>query len=123
MAEFRRFRCWDPLIASDTISTEAVSPSPAVFFATHAPLRIRRSVGASGRSESASVVDEATVLSDFLQRRLAAGVLLMPVIGESGTGKSHLVRWAHAKIPATNRRHVIYLPKTRTSLKAVVQAS
>ncbi|WP_019901870.1 protein DpdH [Salinispora arenicola] len=122
MAEFRRFRCWDPLIAADTISTEAVSPSPAVFFATHAPLRIRRSVGAGGLSESASVVDEATVLRDFLQRRPANGVLLMPVIGESGTGKSHLVRWAHAKIPATDRHHVIYLPKTRTSLKAVIQA-
>ncbi len=122
MAEFRRFRCWNPLVASDTISTEAVSPSPAVFFATHAPLRIRRSAGAGRPSESASVVDEATVLRDFLQRRPANGVLLMPVIGESGTGKSHLVRWVHAKIPATDRRHVIYLPKTRTSLKAVVRA-
>jgi hypothetical protein len=44
----------------------------------------------------------------------------MPVIGDSGTGKSHLVRWVKERTPSTDLRHVIYLEKMRTSLKAVV---
>ena len=46
----------------------------------------------------------------------------MPIIGQSGSGKSHLVRWVKEKTPTTDRRQVIYLAKTRTSLKAVVRA-
>ena len=43
MTDFSHFRCWEPAVAATTLTTEAVSPSPAVFFATHAPLRIYRS--------------------------------------------------------------------------------
>ena len=46
----------------------------------------------------------------------------MPVIGQSGTGKSHLVRWIKERTPSADDRQIIYLPKTRTSLKAVVKA-
>src|SRR5262249_54345593 len=66
-------------------------------------------------------VDEEEVRRDFLTRSTASGILLMPVIGQSGSGKSHLVRWVKEKTPSTDRRQVIYLPKTRTSLKAVVK--
>lgn len=37
-------------------------------------------------------------------------------------GKSHLIRWVNAKIPAKAGRHVIYLQKTQTSLKEVIEA-
>ena len=123
MAEFRQYCCWDPAVAAATISTEAVSPSRTVFFATHAPLRIhRRSAEGTQSSADARAVDEEAVRRDFLTRATANGVLLMPVIGESGTGKSHLVRWVKEKTPRTDARHVIYLPKTGTSLKAVVES-
>jgi hypothetical protein len=122
MSDFTRYRCWDPAIAAATLSTEAVSPSASVFFATHAPLRIRRSL-ADGRhvDTPGTMVNEDEVRRDFLTRPTASGILLMPVIGQSGTGKSHLVRWVKEKTPSTERRQVIYLPKTRTSLKAVVK--
>jgi hypothetical protein len=122
MSDFSRYRCWDPAVAAATLSTEAVSPSPAVFFATHAPLRIYRSLADGGRPDTRGTpVDEEEVRRDFLTRPTASGILLMPVIGQSGTGKSHLVRWVKEKTPSTERRQVIYLPKTRTSLKAVVK--
>ena len=44
------------------------------------------------------------------------------MLGESGAGKSHLIRWVNAKIPAKAGRHVIYLQKTQTSLKDVIEA-
>ncbi len=123
MTDFSRYRCWETAAAAATLTTEAVSPSPAVFFATHAPLRIYRSPASGRRSDNPGVaVDEEEVRKDFLTRATANGILLMPVIGQSGTGKSHLVRWIKEKTPSTRDRQVIYLPKTHTSLKAVVKA-
>lgn len=123
MTDFRRYCCWNPAVAAATLSTEAVSPSVAVFFATHAPLRIHRSNADGWRPDAPGpLVDEEEVRRDFLTRATANGILLMPVIGQSGSGKSHLVRWVKEKTPTTAGRQVIYLEKTRTSLKAVVRA-
>jgi hypothetical protein len=122
MHDFRQYLCWSPVTAGHTINTEAVSPSRAVFFATHAPLRIRRR-HPEGRADARTTeVTEEQVAQDFLNRQTANGVLLMPVVGESGAGKSHLVRWIHEKTPDTPTRSVIYLPKTSTSLRAVIRA-
>jgi ABC-type polar amino acid transport system ATPase subunit len=79
---------------------------------------------AGGRvgDDSAKVVRESDVLNEFLTRETNNGVLVAPVLGESGAGKSHLIRWVNAKIPAKAGRHVIYLQKTQTSLKDVIEA-
>ena len=92
MTGFEGHRCWTPAGAAD-LPTEAVVASQAFFFATHAPLKIFRSDAGGRRAESAEPVTEEAVVADFLNRDAPGGVLLMPVIGESGTGKSHLVRW------------------------------
>ncbi len=113
--------CWSHDTAISTISTEAVTPSPAVFFATHVPLRIRRRHPDLSDSDGAENVTENEVLSDFLTRTSAVGVLLMPVIGESGTGKSHLVRWIAERTKSDDRRTVVYVPKAKTSLRALIR--
>lgn len=128
MPDLRGYLCWDPEVASRTIKTEAVNPSPAIFLATHAPLRIRQA-RIQGRSLSPipdKWFDEMTVLNDFLHRKSSTGTLLMPVVGDTGSGKSHLVRWARERIresAATSEKYkVIYLEKSQTSLKAVIEA-
>ena len=121
MAAFERYRCWTPAGAT-ALPTEAVVASTAFFFATHAPLKIYRSGPDGRRPDTPSApVNEEDVRRDFLTRPTAGGVLLMPIIGESGTGKSHLVRWVREKTHSTPNRQVIYLPKSQTSLKAVVK--
>ncbi len=122
MTDFRGYLCWEPAIADGAINTEAVVASPAVFVATHTPLRIRRAQ-IRGRSLVLmdGTTDENVVLSDFLHRRSDTGTLLMPVVGDTGTGKSHLVRWVRNNIPPTDNHCIIYLEKSRTSLKAVIE--
>lgn len=113
------FTCWQAESVAATIPTEAATPSDQVLLATHSPLRIRRE-GAATRKQ-AEFVSEHEVVQEFLTSTPNAGVLIAPVLGESGAGKSHLVRWAHANIPRIDGRHVIYLQKTQTSLRDVVE--
>jgi len=123
MAEFSKYVCWDSREAATLISTEAVSPATSVFFATHAALQIHRTHIQGGNAAGLGApVDEHAVRRDFLNRPTPNGVLLMPVIGDSGTGKSHLVRWIKECTPSNDKRRVIYLPKLGTSLKSVVTA-
>ena len=90
--------CWTSSNVTATIPTEAATPSDAVLLATHAPLRIRRQAGAVV-DDSAKLVTESDVLDEFLTKEPNNGVLVAPVLGESGAGKSHLIRWVNAKIP------------------------
>lgn len=120
MAGFQGYRCWT-LAGAASLPTEAVVASRALFLATHAPLKIYRSDAGGRRAESAEPVTEEAVVADFLNRKAPGGVLLMPVIGESGTGKSHLVRWVKERTDSTERRQVIYLRKTETSLRSLVK--
>ncbi|MEU8800781.1 protein DpdH [Spirillospora sp. NPDC048819] len=122
MSDLHNTLCWDPETASATINTEAVNPSPAVFLATHAPLRIRQAA-VRGRDliREDIEVGEEDVLKDFLTRKADTGTLLMPIVGDSGSGKSHLVRWVRENIRDNDKYQVIYLEKSRTSLKAVIE--
>lgn len=110
--------CWRPEDVANTIPTEAASPSKAVLLATHTPLRIRKaSPGELGES-----INEEEFLHEFLNSTPKEGIRVTPVLGQSGSGKSHLVRWAEARIQSIpGTRRVIYLPKTRTSLRDVIE--
>ncbi|MEU1959674.1 protein DpdH [Nocardia sp. NPDC019304] len=113
------FTCWKAETVAATIPTEAATPSDEVLLATHSPLSIRREGSRAGAG--ANRVTERDVLDEFLGSTSNAGVVIAPVLGESGAGKSHLVRWVNAMMPRAEKRHIIYLPKTRTSLRDVVE--
>ncbi|MFE6333949.1 protein DpdH [Streptomyces sp. NPDC057798] len=126
MADFRGNLCWEPAVAASTINTEAISPSRAVFLATHAPLRIKRARIMDGKELAieGDPIGERSVLNEFMALQADSGALLMPIVGESGSGKSHLVRWVREELAlveeGADQREVIYLEKSKTSLKAVV---
>ncbi|MGW0927595.1 protein DpdH [Streptomyces sp. NPDC002644] len=123
MSEFKRFVCWDVENVISTIQTEAVVASPAVFLSTHTPLSIQRSrIDGRSFSNTGESVSERDVLNDFLNRRTNTGTLLLPVVGESGSGKSHLVRWVRENIQPSDSRKIIYLEKSRTSLRHVIES-
>ncbi|MGW4623765.1 protein DpdH [Streptomyces sp. NPDC004592] len=123
MPELRDYVCWDIERVVSTIQTEAVVASSAVFLATHTPLKIQRAE-IKGRSfnNTGQMVSEKDVLKDFLGRKTATGTVLLPVVGESGSGKSHLVRWVRENLPPSDKRKVIYLEKSKTSLRHVIES-
>ncbi|WP_045820827.1 protein DpdH [Williamsia herbipolensis] len=115
------YTCWTSKNVTSTIPTEAATPSDAVLLATHAPLTIRRQANAVGDRET-KFLTEREVLDEFLNADATNGVVVAPVLGASGAGKSHLIRWANARIPEKFGRNVVYLSKTQTSLKDVIEA-
>ncbi|RZS64544.1 hypothetical protein EV187_2931 [Agromyces ramosus] len=117
MTTLTNFTCWSPEVVTATIATEAASPSDAVLLATHTPLRVRR----RGDGETGQVITEEVFIDEFLHGPVKEGVRVAPVIGESGSGKSHLVRWVYAALKESHGRHVIYLPKAQTSLRDVIE--
>jgi hypothetical protein len=101
---------------NETVVVDAVNSSPAVFLATHRPSQmLRRNFSASA---GGTLIDEEQLLEEFLAPN--PGLLFVPIIGESGTGKSHLVRWLHLRIPPDEARKVVYIPKYGTNLRRVI---
>ncbi|KAB2588166.1 protein DpdH [Streptomyces arboris] len=123
MPELRDYVCWDVERVVTTIQTEAVVASSAVFLATHTPLKIQRAqIDGRQFTNTGQIATEHDVLKDFVSRKTATNTVLMPIVGESGSGKSHLVRWVRENLPASDKRKVIYLEKSRTSLRHVIES-
>jgi hypothetical protein len=104
------------------IKPEAETDWDEVFLAIHQPMKLvkrafKKDIPGSGKSAT-----EFDFMREFLAGDLPTGTLLMPIIGDSGIGKSHLVRWLDVqlkRLPDADRRHVIRIPKS-SSLKTVL---
>lgn len=109
--------CWEANEAERIIPTEAESPSDAAFLATHTSIPVfQRDVVVN--DNGASETDESALLQAILEQ--PADQPILPILGSSGTGKSHLVRWVRAKLPDQPSRRVIFVPKHRMSLRGVL---
>lgn len=103
------------------IKTDAEASSEAVSLAVHQPMRFDRRVVGSDVS-AVGQCDEYEVLRAFVAENLPEGRVILPIVGSSGIGKSHVIRWLDAQIrrlPGAERRVVIRIPKG-TSLKGVL---
>ncbi len=102
----------------ECIKPEAENPSDAVFLAVHQEMRFVRKSFQTDHAESKS---QNQLLNEFL-RDEPSGRVILPILGESGIGKSHLVRWLKVQLQQRkdrDKRHVILIPKS-SSLKSVL---
>jgi hypothetical protein len=108
--------CWAASDTSGIIPVEAESPTDAVFHFTHSSLPIRRrdAIDAPG-----DIVDEIS-LRDAV-RSQPADLPVLPILGHSGTGKSHLVRWLRLNLDMPETTRVIFVPKHRMSLRGILE--
>ena len=80
------------------------------------PLRGQRPPAGSGEKAT-----QRDLLEHFLGPAPAEGTLIVPLIGAPGTGKSHLIRWLKAALPADDRYEIRHIPREGTSLPSVVE--
>jgi len=97
---------------SECIRAMAESDSNLVLLAAHKPMTLHRK--SLGRDKRIEVKKELDLLEAFLQQT-QDGFLLMPITGESGMGKSHMIRWldAHLKLKPDwqQKYHIVRIPK------------
>ncbi len=112
---FTKFVCWDVDRVRRVMGVEATQTADSIFLATHHPIAMYR----QELIEVPSRVrySEEQFLNDFLAEQDFAFV---PVLGSSGTGKSHLIRWLAANIASTQKRRVLLIPKIGTNLKDII---
>ncbi|WP_157591758.1 protein DpdH [Solirubrobacter soli] len=118
---FRGYRCWDSISVQAVLDREAASASPEVLLATHVPPPIRRVRPRLGGFVDQGMVDQSELL-DVVQNPPDES-LIVPIIGASGSGKSHLVLWLREMLRRQNDpdRRIIYVPKSDTSLSGVIE--
>ena len=81
----------------DCLVVEAEAALDAVVLAVHQPMRLMcKFHGVANRPEEAK--KEADVLDAFLIEYPASGTLVLPLTGDSGAGKSPLIRWLDATL-------------------------
>src|SRR5262245_39896152 len=118
------FICWDPETVHETIVDDAPRDPAAVFAAVHRPMRILQKTVRTRHEEVGTPVSEWLVLKDLLGEDGDGRVVddrVIPITGDSGTGKSHLVRWLYEHIGDDPHRHVVYIEKRGTSLRRVIE--
>ena len=114
---FEGFVCWKQEDLNDIAVIDAASSDDAVFIATHQPLRILKQFD-STRTVGESI-SEADLLEEF-SSPVGNDPQVFVLTGETGTGKSHLVRWLYLNSRGQETWHQVYIPKRDTSLRRVI---
>lgn len=116
------FRCWTNADVRQTVYSDIgalPSDADAVFLAAHTPTVVSHPKGEQLPGDG---FDERQVL-----RSLQAHIgdpdrnTLIAVTGESGAGKSHVVRWVNAQLDPDSRYHVLYVPRAVQTIRELLR--
>ncbi len=119
MTEMHRYVCWTDEAVRASTPRDAASLEPGHFQAVHHPLKLRRRP--LGRTSGGRRVEEAEIVGVLEGPLRPDGYLLVPVVGKSGTGKSHLVRWVADRTRDRHDWESRYLAKNQTSIRSVIK--
>lgn len=120
----RNHLCWDPGAVRQVINPFAEHIPDSLFRAVHTDwdLKVTPPVGKKYQDLTEAAWRELTpaeFLADFLKEERPHA--LAAILGETGSGKSHLVHWMRLNIRPAENRLVLVVPKSGTSLRAIVK--
>jgi hypothetical protein len=112
---------WPSLEAiNQCVRTEAETADDAVLLAVHEPMLLKvREVGTGAEQPRT----ERELLDAFLAPADDGSAVVVAITGDSGVGKSHMIRWLHAQLQRHSERDrlvIVLIPKT-ASLRQVVE--
>ena len=116
---FSKYVCWQPEMVRKVMDVEATQPEDHIFLATHYPIKMYRQD--LTEAESQTPYDEESFLNDFLG---TPDFTFVPILGTSGAGKSHLIRWLYTQIKSIRTEQhcrVLLIPKIGTNLKDIIE--
>lgn len=108
----------------DVLNVDSIDSTQADFLATHVPFRkITVTNDLSGQPISEYISEEEIFSKYFANSDMYDRHQLIVVDGSSGSGKSHFIRWIHAKLTAPeNQKDVILLiRRSDNTLKGTIK--
>lgn len=108
--------CWADPEVGRIVKPDAEEIDDHVFRAVHCATELQIADTADGELISAS---PDSMVQRFLDPR--RDYVQTVVLGESGTGKSHLIQWLRLHIPIDAETMLLTIPKTGTSLRGIVE--
>lgn len=108
--------CWKEGELLRILKPDAEEIEDHVFRAVHCPTELQVRDSASGPLMTKSPEE---LLGAFLDSQREYVQLV--VIGESGTGKSHLIQWLRLHIPKDESTVLLTIPRTGTSLRGIIE--
>lgn len=109
---FKGYSCWKPKDVHRIIDYEAGRPHDALILAAHSPATI--TVGKDGKK-----ITEQDVL-ERLKTPDEHGQSIVPILGLTGSGKTHLIRWLEPKVKAIEGAFVVLIKKGGESLESLI---
>lgn len=113
MSELIRF--WPSSEAlTSVMASQAEALEQQAFLAVHQPMTFRRQDNGAANSSNRSEAD----LLEFLLRDTGDGCVITVVLGRSGVGKSHAIRWLYETVHAlegSDRYVLVWVPRTRSA--------
>lgn len=110
--------CWNEYGIGRVLETDALEVKDHTFLASHTPVKMYREMNTSIAQSNLVPYSESQFLEDFLKRD---NYMFATVLGDIGTGKTHLIRWISARIPSTDKRKVILIPRFGANLRKILQ--
>lgn len=120
----KNYLCWKPGTVRQIINPFAEHMADGLFRAVHTDwdLMVSPPVGKSFQEVTDLSFDglsPTAFLEDFL--RSDRPHVLAAILGETGSGKSHLVHWMRLHLKSSESRLVLVVRKSGTSLRAIVR--
>jgi hypothetical protein len=120
----RNYLCWDPSEARRVMNPFAEHIPDSLFRAIHSDwaLQVSPPVGTSFQqitTASFTQMSPEDLLTDFLREDRPHA--LAAILGTTGSGKSHLVHWLRLNIKPHDKRVVLVVKKSGTSLRKIVE--
>src|SRR5688572_6723520 len=97
--DFPNVICWVPKSRAEVMNTIALDVPDAIFKATHSPSFVQQQ---GARKGTFVRVQEHEFLEDFLKEDHVH--VFNIAVGDTGTGKSHLIRWMYHEIVRQNTK-------------------
>ncbi|MBD3921001.1 hypothetical protein H8B09_19705 [Paenibacillus sp. PR3] len=116
MQTMNNVTCWNPEQLTRILDPDAWYVDSHLLLATHHPMQMYVHTSGYQPDIKGAVYNEQQFLSDFLK---PTEHIFTAILGDAGTGKSHLVRWLKAKIPTNDKRHIVVIPR-QTNLKSIL---